>query len=149
MFLRSDGRAIAVPIVMDTATFHRRKECHTSRSLHGPLIQCFGELDAKVEGQTLPSPQWEVTQCFSKVVAYRRMKQPPKYTIPPLDEGLSYTQASVGGFQTVILRQDGNVVACGDNEHGQCNIPVLEEGMSYVQVSAGAIHTVLLRSDGM
>ena len=48
----------------------------------------------------------------------------------------------------VLLRSDGNAVACGYNGSDQCNIPPLDEGMSYTQVSAGGDHTVLLRSDG-
>jgi hypothetical protein len=88
-----------------------------------------------------------LVQSDGNVVA-KGMNQHGQCSIPPLEEGMSYAQASAGGFHTVLLRQDGNAVACGDNEHGQCNIPVLEEGLSYVQVSAGTTHTVLLRSDG-
>ena len=69
-------------------------------------------------------------------------------SIPPLDEGLSYSQLSAGGSHTVFLRSDGEAVACGDNSVGQCSIPVLNEGLSYSQVSAGGSHTVLLRTDG-
>ena len=69
-------------------------------------------------------------------------------TFPPLDEGLSYTQISAGFTHTVLLRSDGSVVACGDNDVGQWNIPPLNEGLSYTQISAGSGHTVLLRSDG-
>ena len=68
-------------------------------------------------------------------------------TIPPLGEGMSYTQVSAGGDHTVLLRSDGTAVACGHNEDGQCTIPPLDEGMSYTQVSAGGDHAVLLRSD--
>ena len=59
-----------------------------------------------------------------------------------------YTQVSTGGGYTVLLRNDGAVVACGKNGYGQCNIPPLDEGRSYNQVSAGGYHTVLLRNDG-
>ena len=54
-----------------------------------------------------------------------------------------------GGFShTVLLRSDGQAVACGWNYHGQCSIPPLDKGISYIQVSAGVTHTLLLRSDG-
>ena len=43
--------------------------------------------------------------------------------IPPLDEGVSYTQISAGGDHTVLLRSDGSVVACGSTRFGQCDIP--------------------------
>ena len=56
--------------------------------------------------------------------------------------------ASAGRWHTVLLRSDGQAVACGSNFRGQCSIPRLHEGLSYSQVSAGDSHTVLLRSDG-
>ena len=48
----------------------------------------------------------------------------------------------------MLLRSDGQAVACGDNSDRQCNIPPWDEGLSYSQVSAGARYTVLIRSDG-
>jgi alpha-tubulin suppressor-like RCC1 family protein len=65
-----------------------------------------------------------------------------------LNDGVTYTQVSAGGYHTVLLRSDGCAVACGWNVRGQCNIPPLDEGVTYTQVSAGYYHTVLLRSDG-
>ena len=56
--------------------------------------------------------------------------------------------ASAGMLHTVLLRSDGEAVACGSNSHGQCSIPPLDERLLYSQVSAGDGHTVLLRSDG-
>eukprot|EP00435_Cladocopium_sp_Y103_P060050 s175_g21.t2 len=69
-------------------------------------------------------------------------------TIPPLDDGISYTRVSAGEFHTVLFQSDGNAVACGYNLNGQCTIPPLDAGMSYTQVSAGGFHSALLRSDG-
>ena len=57
--------------------------------------------------------------------------------------------ASGGPDHTCFLCEDGTVVACGSNVHGQCEIPALKEGSTYTQVSAGHEHTVLLRSDGI
>ena len=62
---------------------------------------------------------------------------------------MSYTQVSAGRYHTALLRNDGHVVACGDNYFGQRDIPALDEGMAYIQVSSGGCHTVFLRSDGM
>ena len=69
-------------------------------------------------------------------------------SIPPLDEGISFSQVSAGYYHTVLLRSDGQAVACGKTSDGRCSIPPLNEGLSYSQVSAGEFHTVLLRSDG-
>ena len=49
---------------------------------------------------------------------------------------------------TVLLRNDGTAVACGHNDHGQCNVPPLLAGQRYVQVAAGSDRTILRRSDG-
>ena len=46
--------------------------------------------------------------------------------IPPLDEGVSYTQISAGERHTVLLRTDGTVVAFGENSYGECYIPSLK-----------------------
>ena len=50
----------------------------------------------------------------------------------------------------MLLRSDGQAVACGLNFNGQCSIPPLVKRLpyKYSQVSAGESHTVLLRSDG-
>ena len=84
------------------------------------------------DGQAVACGSWRQGQC----------------SIPPLDEGLSYSQVSAGSVHTVLLRSDGQAVACGYNYEGQCGIPPLKPGLSYSQVSAGGEHTVLLRSDG-
>ena len=68
--------------------------------------------------------------------------------IPPLDDGVSYTQVSAGGSHTALLQSDGCAVGCGSNTFGQCNIPPLDDGVSFTHVSAGGDHTVLLQSDG-
>ena len=55
---------------------------------------------------------------------------------------------SAGSDHTVLVRSDGQVVACGCNFDGQCNIPDLPEGIKITEASAGARHTVLLQSNG-
>jgi alpha-tubulin suppressor-like RCC1 family protein len=66
--------------------------------------------------------------------------------IPDLPEGVKYWQVSAGALHTLLLRSDGQVVACG--KATLCNIPELPEGIKYVQVAAGAGCSILLRSDG-
>jgi hypothetical protein len=52
--------------------------------------------------------------------------------IPPLNEGMTYTQISAGGKHTVLIRSDGCAVAVGDNAYGQCNIPSPVLGTFYI-----------------
>ena len=99
--------------------------------------------------------QWHLqagsTQCFSEVMVKLLLaagNSDGQCNIPPLDEGISYSQVSAGTSHTVLLRSDGQAVACGQNSDGRCSIPPLDEGLSYSQVSAGGSHTVLLRNDG-
>jgi len=61
---------------------------------------------------------------------------------------VTYTHAAVGDCHTVLLRSDGQAVACGDNRCGQCDIPELDDTVTYTHAVAGSLHTVLLRSDG-
>src|SRR5439155_21471 len=62
--------------------------------------------------------------------------------------GLTYVQVAAGGRHSVARRNDGSVVAWGDNYYGECNVPALPPGLSYVQVTAGGLHTIARRSDG-
>ena len=52
---------------------------------------------------------------------------------------------SAGLYHTVGLRNDGTVIAVGDNKNGQCNV---SKWTDIIAVSAGDNHTVGLRSDG-
>ena len=49
------------------------------------------------------------------------------------------------GNKTIGLQENGTVVACGDNEYGQCNVSGWTD---IVAVSAAGFHTVGLKSDG-
>ena len=60
--------------------------------------------------------------------------------IPPLHEGVKYTQVSAGDYHTVLVRSDGCAV--------ESSLPPLDEGVTYTQVSASYDHMMLLRSDG-
>lgn len=52
---------------------------------------------------------------------------------------------STGFYHTVGLKDDGTVVAVGDNKYGQCNI---ENWTDIVSISTGHYHTVGLKKDG-
>lgn len=55
-------------------------------------------------------------------------------------------EIAAGGFHSLALRQDGTVVAWGDNNFGQTNVPA---GLSNViAVAAGYYHSIALQADG-
>ena len=56
--------------------------------------------------------------------------------------------AVAGEDYTVLLQNDGKVIAVGSNDDKQCEIPDAQGDTTYTQVSAGSCHTVLLQSDG-
>ena len=69
--------------------------------------------------------------------------------VPPLPSpGVEYVKLSGDVWHSTALRSDGQIVAWGRNDEGQCDVPALPPGMSYVEVSAGRWHTLALRSDG-
>lgn len=55
------------------------------------------------------------------------------------------SQVAVGNKHIVGLKEDGTVVAAGNNEYGQCDVDSWE---NIVQISVGSNHTVGLKSDG-
>ena len=52
---------------------------------------------------------------------------------------------AVGFYHTVGLNSNGRVVACGNNNYGQCNTSSWRD---IIQIAAGGYHTVGLCSDG-
>ena len=51
----------------------------------------------------------------------------------------------LGKMHAVGLKEDGTVVACGDNSKGQCNV---SDWRNIVSISAGDNHTIGLKNDG-
>ena len=66
-------------------------------------------------------------------------------TIKPAFQQISRTTLSAGGSHTVGLKEDGTVIAVGNNYDGQCNV---SNWTNIVAVSAGWKHTVGLKEDG-
>ncbi len=46
---------------------------------------------------------------------------------------------------TVALKKDGTVIACGNNDFGQCNV---QDWTDIVSISAGGCHTIGVKKDG-
>merc|ERR1712070_395457 len=60
----------------------------------------------------------------------------------------TYVQVATGFFHTMLLRSDGQVLTCGQNEEKQLRLPQPPEGVVYVGLASGSMHTLLLASDG-
>ena len=56
-----------------------------------------------------------------------------------------YKLFASGGYHTLGLKKDGTVLACGNNDNGQCNVSHWHD---IVSISAGNCHTVGLKKDG-
>lgn len=64
--------------------------------------------------------------------------------VPP--SATNITAIAAGGFHSLALKDDGTVVAWGENDCGQTNVPA---GLSnVVAISAGSYHSLALRNDG-
>ncbi|MBK7644148.1 MAG: hypothetical protein IPJ19_14060 [Planctomycetes bacterium] len=50
---------------------------------------------------------------------------------------MSYVHVWAGGEHTLSLRSDGELIAFGNNNHGQCNVPALPPGTSWLDAAAG------------
>ena len=55
---------------------------------------------------------------------------------------------AAGESHSLLLRDDGEAVAFGDNGDGQCTVPLRPAGTRYVAAAAGYEHSLLLRDDG-
>ena len=137
---------LAAKAPTDDAAFHPwMKDFHTSRSLQEWATQCFSEVMVKLllaalilmgnaafhpwkkEFHTPRSLQEVATQCFSEVMVKPLLAALiliDNATFHPGMKGF-HTPVSAGGSHTVLLRSDGQAVACGRNTFGQCNIPSL------------------------
>ena len=124
--------------------------CHDSFVLHNakPLAQDAESTEIVLKSVTMCSAGGEhsvLLRSDGSAVACG-LNDRGQCDIPPLEEGVCYTQVSAGDRHSVLLRSDGSAVACGMTSF--CVIPRMEEGMCYAQVSAGGSHSVLLQSDG-
>ena len=61
---------------------------------------------------------------------------------------MQYVGAAAGIDHTVLIRNDGDALAFGSNDFGQCDVPELPLGLQYVDAAVAYRHTVLVRSDG-
>lgn len=68
--------------------------------------------------------------------------------MPPPPPGVSCVDIALGSGHGLLLLSDGQVMAWGDNSHGECNVPALPPGTSYIAIAAESGHSHAARSDG-
>jgi len=59
--------------------------------------------------------------------------------------GNDFIAVAAGRYHTVALRENGTLVAWGDNMYGQCNAPA---GNEYTAIAAGGMNSMALRQNG-
>ena len=105
---------------------------HTAVLLPDGTVRCFGA------GAVTPVPNVEPE--YGQVLVPERVGNANHADFVPV------TQVAAGLYFTVALRQDGSVVAWGDNTYGQC-VPPANLGR-VVKIAAGRSHCIALREDG-
>ncbi len=74
---------------------------------------------------------------MTRVVAWGNVEVPEAYNVP---DGLTGVVAiAAGGWHSLALKQDGTVVAWGENNQGECDVPSDLSGV--VAIAAGYDHT--------
>jgi hypothetical protein len=68
-------------------------------------------------------------------------------TVPNPPPGRRYSKIVFGALNVLLLRDDGTLLAFGDNSVGQSTIPTLPPGVTFVDVAA-ASHSLGLLSNG-
>ncbi len=81
----------------------------------------------------------------SNSITFKGINKLCKYKAIYKIKNTKYKSLSSGGYHTVGLKKDGTVVACGNNDNGQCDVAHWHD---IVSISAGNCHTVGLKKDG-
>ncbi len=84
----------------------------------------------------------EAIEIFYELKDYKDSKEKSKELLPKV---AGRETVSTGYDHTVALKNDGTVVAVGDNEYGQCDV---SDWTDIIAICAGDYHTVGLKSDG-
>ncbi len=78
-------------------------------------------------------------------ITFKGINKLSKYKSIYKIKNTKYKSLAAGGYHTVGLKADGTVVACGNNDNGQCDVSHWHD---IVSISAGNCHTVGLKADG-
>ena len=99
------------------------------------MRRCYPELYANADDDLL---RREIRELDADLLA-KKNRQLEAFRAVPRDV------LAVGNEHTVLLRNDGTVLAAGDDSFGQCDVGSWTD---VIAVAAGAYHTVGLRADG-
>ena len=68
------------------------------------------------------------------------------YQVVGVDMSSGFTAVAASDLHSLGLKQDGSIVAWGDNEYGQCNVP--EPNAGFIAIAAYSQHNLGLKQDG-
>lgn len=68
----------------------------------------------------------------------------PGLPLPPNNSG--FARVALGFYHYLAIKNDGSIIAIGDNSRSQCNVPPGND--RYTKVAGGGYHSLALRSDG-
>lgn len=71
---------------------------------------------------------------------------PPAVPVPP--PGTRYVDLAGNSGHLLLLRDDGVLLALGDNRYGQCTVPSFPPGTTPAKICVGPLYSTVLLSDG-
>ena len=112
-----------------------------------PLFSINNNLEQELTAFNVKHLGMKIEQIISlpNDIEFKAIPKLRKYKCIYKINNTNYKSISAGGYHTVGLKSNGTVIACGNNDNGQCNVSKWKD---IISISAGNCHTVGLKKDG-